>query len=164
MLQIRLNVSKSGATPAKIIAKQSNFPDWVQEKFAAYMAKELRNQFKDAITKQRFKSTWPPLSIPYRDWKGDHNLSLNIWEATGYLKKSIVYRKRNGYYLVGIDPYKKYKDGPKVLYVAQCIEYGTSRMPARPLFRPIFNQVRKNIRRYWVKFLREENIDPEEFE
>lgn len=163
MLQIRLNVSQGNRTvPAKIISK--DYPEWVQEKFAAYVAGIMRDQFKEAIDKQRFKSTWPPLSEPYMDWKGKHNLSLNIWEATGYLKKSIVYRKRNGYYLVGIDPYKRYKNGPKVLFVAKCIEYGTSRMPARPLFRPIFNQIRKHMGRYWRKFLAEENINPEEFE
>lgn len=162
MLQIKLNINDGKTVPAKVIGKK--YPEWLQEEFAAFMAKEIRDQFREAIEKQRFKSTWPALSIPYLTWKKKNHLSLKIWEATGYLRKSIVYRKRNGYYLVGIDPYKKYKDGPSVLFVAKCIEYGTSRMPARPLFRPIFNQIRKHTGRYWKKFLKEKDIDLDSLE
>lgn len=157
MLQIRLNVGDLTTTPGKELSK--NCPEWMQEEFAGYVVKVMRDQFKAAIVKQRFQSSWPPLSVRYLDWKKEHNLSLKIWEATGLLKKSIVYRKRNGYYLVGIDPYKKHNNGVPILYIAHCLEYGTSRIPARPLFRPIFNQMRKNMGRYWKDFIKKNHYE-----
>lgn len=131
-----------------------NCPDYVQEEFAKYIAKVMRDEIKKAITKQRFKTKWPPLSARYLDYKKEHHLSMNIWEATGLLKKSIVYRKRNGYYYVGVDPYKRYKNGPKVELVAHVLEYGNDRTPARPLFRPIFKDISKHMGRHWKTFLR----------
>lgn len=157
MLYLRINVTDEKTTPAQLISK--DLPSWVQEEFAKYIAQVLRNEYKKAIDKQRYRYRWKPLSFRYMYYKETYNLSLKIWEATGLLKNSIVYRKRNGYYMVGIDPYKKYKNGVRVLDVAKCMEYGTSRMPARPLFRPLFEYIRKNIRRYWDKFLKENHYD-----
>lgn len=154
MLSIKLDVSGDKFTPGKRLSE--GYPDEYEEEFARYMAKVIRNEFKRTIDNQRYSYKWAPLSVPYLRYKKRHNLSLKTWEATGILHKSIVFRKRNGYYLVGIDPYKRYKNGAKVLDIAKVLEYGSNNCPARPLFRPIFTYVRKNIGRYWKKFLREE--------
>ena len=159
MLSITLNVNDKRTYPGIRIAEEyEEVGEDLQEEFAKYMAKVLRNEFKKAIDKQRYRRKWPPLSITYLRYKEKHHLSLKMWKATGLLQKSIVYRKRNGYYLVGIDPYKRYRNGPKVLEIAKCLEYGTTRMPARPLFRPIFEYTRKHIRTYWNKFLKSKHI------
>lgn len=124
------------------------------DQFVAYMALELKKEFKQAIEHQKYKHKWKPLSIRYKDYKKTHNLSMKIWKATGLLLRSIGYKKYNGYYLIGIDPFKKYKNGIRVLDIAKYIEYGTRRMPARPLFRPILFEMRKNLHKRWLYFLR----------
>lgn len=154
MMYIELNIDNSKVYPAKRLGK--DYPEEYVEDFAKYLVKVIKSELKKAIDNQRYSYKWAPLSVPYVRYKKTHNLSLKTWEATGLLHDSIIYRKRNGYYIVGIDPNKRYKNGAKVIDIAKCLEYGTSKMPPRPLFRPIFTYIRKNIRRYWKKFLREE--------
>lgn len=155
MLYIYLNITKNGKFElGKYITRK--YPKNFADDFVKYMAKELRRQYKDAIKKQRFINRWKPLSVSYKTYKQEHHLSLNIWEATGLLLKSISYRRMSRGYIVGINPRVRYKNGLKVLDIARMMEYGTRKMPARPLFTPILNQVRKNISRYWKKFLKEE--------
>lgn len=154
MLYIKLNIDDSTVYPGKRLGK--DYPPEYLDDFCKYLVKIMKSEFKKAIDNQRYSYRWKPLSVNYIRYKKMHNLSLKTWEATGLLYDSIVYRKRNGYYMVGIDTRKRYKNGAKVLDIAKCLEYGTSTIPARPLFRPIFTYMRKNMSRYWKKFLREE--------
>jgi hypothetical protein len=155
MMYIEINVTDEKFIPGKKLSE--NYPSEYGEEFARYMARVLKKEYKKAIDKQRYSYKWKPLSVPYMKYKKAHNLSLKTWEATGLLYKSIVYRKRNGKYYVGIDPYKRYPNGgPKVIDIAKIMEYGSRKNPARPLFRPLFSYIRKNIGRYWKKFLKDE--------
>lgn len=134
----------------------------IHREFAKYLAEIIRKEFSDAIDDQRFKNYWPPLSLFYLRYKRVHHLSMKTWKATGLLQKSIVAKRRAISYYVGIDPNKRYHNGAKVIDIAACMEYGTSRMPARPLFRPIFEDIRKHVRDYWEDFLELNNISHEE--
>lgn len=98
----------------------------------------------------------------YLRYKRVHHLSMKSWKATGLLQKSIVAKRRAISYYVGVDPNKRYRNGAKVIDIATCMEYGTSRMPARPLFRPIFEDIRKHVKDYWEDFLELNNISHEE--
>lgn len=136
----------------------------VQQAFAEYVAGIIRDECATAIEDERFRNKWPPLSVTYVRYKQRHRLSMKMWKATGLLEQSIVARKRLGYWYVGVDPSKRYRNGMKVIDIARCMEYGTSRMPARPLFRPIFEDIRKNLGSYWDDFLESEGIDRAELE
>lgn len=130
------------------------------------MAVTLAKEFERAIDTQRYKGTkWAPLSISYLTYKQRKNLSLNIWEATGYLKNSItVFKKFTNFIAVGFQQKQYYPNsGAQVNMVARYVEYGTNRntvngkktMPARPLFRPIASYVSKHISRYYKTYLKE---------
>lgn len=134
----------------------------IHQEFASYLAEIIRKEFSDAIDDQRFKRYWPPLNLAYLKYKRIHHLSMKTWKATGLLQKSIVAKRRAFSYYVGIDPNKRYNNGAKVIDIARCLEYGTSRMPARPLFRPIFEDIRKHVKDYWNDFLELNEIDQEE--
>lgn len=175
MLHIELNVGKRRFSRSeyridrldKMGRRKRGFTgkpwNWdIHQEFAKYLADLMRDEFVAAIEDQRFANKWPPLSFNYLRYKRIHRLSLKTWEATGVLKDSIVSKKRLGYYYVGIDPNRRYRNGARVLDIASYLEYGTSRMPARPLFRPIFEDIRKNLDNYWMDFLELEDIDPEE--
>ena len=134
--------------------------------FLIFMAVTLAKEFERAIDTQRYKGTkWAPLSISYLTYKQRKNLSLNIWEATGYLKNSItVFKKFNNFIAVGCQQKQYYPNsGAQVNMVARYVEYGTNRntvngkktMPARPLFRPIASYVSKHISRYYKAYLKE---------
>ena len=134
----------------------------IHREFAKYLAEIIRTEFSNAIDDQRFKRWWPPLNMNYLRYKRVHHLSMKTWKATGLLQKSIVAKRRAISYYVGVDPNKRYRNGAKVIDIAACMEYGTSRMPARPLFRPIFEDIRKNVKNYWEDFLELNNISHDE--
>ena len=134
--------------------------------FLIFMAVTLAKEFERAIDTQRYKGTkWAPLSVSYLTYKQRKNLSLNIWEATGFLKNSItIFKKFNNFIAVGFQQKQYYPNsGVQVNMVARYVEYGTNRntvngkktMPARPLFRPIASYVSKHISRYYKDYLKE---------
>lgn len=130
--------------------------------FSIYMADMLASTFYDAIDTQRYANTkhWPPLSISYVTWKGRHNLSLNIWEATGCLKNNIKVFKKGNYIAVGFKQSDKYpKTQAQVNTIARYMEYGTNKrvgaMPPRPLFRPITIYMRKHVSDYYKRYQKE---------
>lgn len=149
--------------PASRLAKTTSSGDVDLESyldsFAKYMANIVKEEIVKAINSQRYASKWAPLSIPYVKGKKKKNLSPKVWEATSLLKDSIkAYRYRNSW-VVGIPKDRRYPGTRvRVYQVAKFMEYGTTRMPPRPLFRPIYRYLQKNIRRYWEKFLREEGV------
>lgn len=123
--------------------------------FSRFVAKEIARLVVQAIDDQRYKSKWKPLSEKYLEWKKRNGRSPKIWESTGMLKLSIDYDNVTDEIFVGIDPYLRYPSGEQVLQVAQWLEYGTYKIPERPIFRPILQYVRGNIKFFYNKFLRE---------
>jgi hypothetical protein len=158
--KLKVNVTTEQWEPAKRIARSYNDPEQLLEDFARYLAGRLSDDLKRSIRSQRYSRKWPPLSLSYTMYKDRKNLSDNTWEATGTLRKSITYWKQGGYWFVGIHPNKRYKGTPiSVSQVARYLEYGTSKMPPRPLFRPLTSYYRKNIRRFWNDFMEERGAD-----
>lgn len=136
------------------IAKELTHQEYLQ--FMQYMAEKLRDEIVRAIDSQRYKHDvrkWPPLNIHYLRYKQRHKLSLNIWEATGHLKRSVKIFMRGTYIVVGFKRDEVYPNTTvKVNKVAKYVEYGGVRLPPRPLFRAITEYIRKNIRDYYKKF------------
>lgn len=123
--------------------------------FSRFIANQIATLLVKAIDDQRYKSKWKPLSESYQEWKKVKGLSPKIWEATGLLKMSIDYDDVDDIIYVGIDPLLHYDNGQNILQVARWLEYGTKNIPERPLFRPILQYVRGNIKFFYNKFLRE---------
>lgn len=126
----------------------------IVNKFTEYLADKMKDLLVKRIKTQYSYLRWKPLSAGYQKYKEKVGLSPNIWEATQELVNSITYYKHDTYYIVGIPPNKKYPNSKvKVLFVAECMEFGTKYMPARPLFGPTLRFMRRNIRKYWELFL-----------
>jgi hypothetical protein len=136
----------------------------IQEEFAYWLAEEMKRYLRDVVKKQRYKSHWKPLSPDYLKYKQLHGLSTNIWEASGFLIDHITVRKYRDHYIVGISRNLKYDVGGVSVYkVAVWMEHGTEKMPARPLFGPMYLYFRKNINFMFKKFIKEQgysNIVP----
>jgi len=124
----------------------------VYEDFVKFLVFMVREQVKDIITHQRFKKRWKPLSPAYLRWKVLKGYDTRTWIRTGKLLKAIKawYNPSRKLWIIGVSPYTVYDDtGLAVLDVARWMEHGTSRMPARPVFGPVFSNIEKNIGDFW---------------
>ena len=94
---------------------------------------------------QRIKqgdSSWAPLSSEWAEKKGHDN----PWYYTGRLENAIEYEIDDDGVSIGILSDEEYIDtGSTVAIVAASLEYGTSDIPMRPLFRPVFEEQIKDI-------------------
>jgi len=133
----------------------SRVPDKLQQEFASWLADTMAEMLVDYINLQHYLGRWTPLSPAYKEWKESVGLSTDIWIATGTLRDSIRSKKISGGYSVGPDPHAEYENGVSVLDVARWMEFGTSRMPARPLFGPVTDNIRKHSRAFLKRFLAE---------
>ena len=127
--------------------------------FQIYMAAQICDEFVNAIKNQRYtrgNHPWKPLTIKYYTWKKKHNLSLNIWEATGTLKNEIKVFKKGNFIAVGFSQHDYYPHTMlQINKLARWLEFGGRKLPARPLFRPIVIYMRKNVSRYFKKYQKE---------
>ena len=127
--------------------------------FQRYISEEFVKLYISSIDKQRFRMKWRPLTPGYLIYKKIHGLSLNIWEATGQLKKSLYVRNVGSRYCIGFDKRVNHKYRRIRLYrLAHILEYGTMTRPPRPLFRYIYMYMNKHISMYFNRFIKEHNI------
>lgn len=107
--------------------------------FEEELAKDFIKQVKLAIETQKFNFT--PLSPKYLAYKRKRGLSLNIWEATSQLKNSLDYFIEGDTITIGWDKNLVHKGSSlKVYQVAILLEYGTMKIPPRPLFRNVLKE------------------------
>lgn len=127
------------------------------------IASELAQEARDAVYKQRFKQV--PLTPRYLARKIRKGLDPRIWIATKKLVKSIGWVKteygarigvRRGYRL---DTYTR-KDGSVVTRKLEYwklllwLEYGTKKMPPRPVFRRLIRAWRDQRKKYGLRIKR----------
>ena len=140
--------------------------------FMDWLCREFVNRFRMAIQSQqwgmgrRFENVYLPLSDPYMRWKRRHNLKLGFWECTGQIAAGIraiqVGRRQ---WKIGWDKRRTYRNpvtglstGVRIWAIVLWLEYGTRKMPARPLIQPLLRNMRKEVTRLYVQYLRAENI------
>lgn len=102
----------------------------------------LERAFKERI--KEGDASWAPLSAKWADKKG-HGKQ---WYHTTRLENAIEYAIGKDSVHVGILKHEQYPEsGSTVAVVAASLEYGapTRNIPARPLFRPVFDEQVKNI-------------------
>lgn len=121
--------------------------------FEDYMAKEFIRLIRLSIKKQRYLSKWPPLSSSYLREKIAKGYSANIWEATGELAKTLSYNPRSR--KIGWDNRRVHKGGTKSIVIARSVEFGTMKIPPRPLYRMVYYYMRKNVTYFFNKFVEE---------
>lgn len=162
-LRINMNIEDNDWTPGLPLINDPQYglndlskyeKDKILNKFCQYLARKMRALLKYRINTQYNCLKWAPLSTGYEEYKRAVGLSPNIWKATGFLVDSIKVYKKGGCYVIGINPNLKYpKSNVSVLFVAECMEFGTRYMPARPLFAPTIRFMRRHVRKYWEAFL-----------
>lgn len=148
--------------PASRMSRGNPEQEALVGKFARKIAVIYANEIINAIDSQRYASKWEPLSPEYLQWKKDNGLSDKIWEATSLAKDSIGVWRSNDKYVVGIKRDVKYPGSNIPAYkVIRMLEFGTSKMPARPLFMPVKKLISGRMRNYWNEFIEEELGDEE---
>lgn len=138
------------------------FDDYYSD-FLEWMANVYKEEIVKAIDNQRYKRNWPDLSLEYYRYKERNNLSLKMWEATGFLKDNIEVMRKRKYVKVGFPFFVLYKNrdvSPEL--IARVLEYGQQRyheegkgIPPRPLWRPLYRYMGKHVRRFWESYARE---------
>lgn len=111
---------------------------------------------KEHIEKQDLN--WTPLSQHTIELK---NGDETIYVETGFLRDNLKVRKvkspKNGLtYFIGADAWTTHKpSGLKFSDLMIYLEYGTSRIPPRPLIRPTMFELESVIRKHWEKCLKD---------
>lgn len=144
----------------KVIGK--DIPKSVLLEFQLWIAGIYVQFIKDSIDEQRYRAKWQNLTPGYLAYKRKHGLSTKIWIATGQLRDSLKVLKRKGSsdLVIGFNKNSRHKGGskPKLLSLSQWLEYGTLRMPPRPLFRLAFIYISKNAGRFYKLFMRNRGV------
>jgi hypothetical protein len=86
-------------------------------------------------------SSWPPLSDAWAEFKGHDN----PWYYTGTLENAIKYVREGTTIYAGIIDAGSYRNGENIATVAHKLEFGTSDIPARPLFSLVEEESEKDI-------------------
>jgi hypothetical protein len=118
------------------------------------LALEARRRIRKHIKKQDLD--WASVKPEYQEQKTKEGYGNLIWKRTGYLYKKIKIIRKNGVngflgYDVGFEEDDIYPNtNIPVGLVAKVLEYGSPsrNIPARPLFRVVREEIRKDIKQY----------------
>ena len=100
---------------------------------------------------------WVPLSEHTVELKGG---STTVYVETGFLRDNLKVRKvrapANGVtFFIGADAWTTTLSGEKFSDLMIWLEYGTDKMPARPLIRPSWEEVMPIIQQHWKELLQD---------
>lgn len=100
---------------------------------------------------------WTPLSQRTIQLKGGDS---TIYVETGYLRGNLEVRRvksvANGLTLfIGASAWKRHSSGEKFSDIMIWLEYGTDRIPPRPLIRPTWDEVEPIIKDNWQSLLQD---------
>ena len=144
----------------EIIAEERGIvPDRVIYLFALYLSRLLRLRIQESVKHQKLgnkpmKQIYKPLSPAYKKTKkwGTKN---KFWVNTGWLIENIhVWRQGHDIWVGYGNKVRHPETKAKAQNIIIWLEKGTKNIPARPLFTPNFVYVRKNIGRFFKKFVK----------
>lgn len=99
---------------------------------------------------------WTPLSPKTVALKGG---DTTIYVETGTLRNGLTVRKikssNSVTIFVGASPWKRHKKGMPLSQLMIWLEYGTDKMPARPLIEPTSKEVEGLLKQSWDTFLKD---------
>ena len=95
--------------------------------------------------------SWTPLSERTIQLKGG---DTTIMVETGELLEGLVCRRvkssvKGSTIFVGASPWKTHSGGMKMSEIMVWLEYGTDKIPPRPLVRPTFEEVKDLLEKHW---------------
>lgn len=100
---------------------------------------------------------WIPLSKRTIELKGGDD---TIYVDTGELKDGLTVRRvksvaRGSTIFIGASPWKRHKGGMKMSDLMIWLEYGTDKIPPRPLVQPTLEEVEGIIKSDWKELMKE---------
>lgn len=100
---------------------------------------------------------WTPLSEHTVELKGG---DTTILIETGQLVNGLTVRRiksavSGSTIFVGASPWKSHEGGMKMSELMIWLEYGTDKMPARPLIRPTIEEVRDLLQKSWAELFKD---------
>lgn len=120
--------------------------------FEEYIAQRYVDLVKERVETQKYSAKWAPLSRRYLQEKREKGWSLKTWEATGQLMRELKVKSKR---VIGFDNRKVHKEsGERLLSIARKNEYGSFKVPSRPLFRLVYWYMSKNIRYFYESYVR----------
>lgn len=132
----------------------TELPDQIYEfmlGFLEFMTQEIIQRIHKVVKDQIYR--WDPLTDPYKKWKKKWNQDPRIWLASEQTLNSVTYwwSPLQDAWVIGVHPrtlhraYKRTggvdyskKTRTRIMDIIKWMELGTQKMPARPLFTPVF--------------------------
>lgn len=101
--------------------------------------------------------SWTPLAERTIELKGGDD---TIYVETGALKNGLTVRRikssaRGSTIFIGASPWKRHEGGMKMSDLMIWLEYGTDKIPPRPLVRPTIEEVEDIIKSHWKELMQE---------
>lgn len=101
--------------------------------------------------------SWTPLAERTVELKGGDD---TIYVETGALKNGLTVRRikstaRGSTIFIGASPWKRHEGGMKMSDLMIWLEYGTDKIPPRPLVRPTIEEVEDIIKSHWKELMQE---------
>lgn len=101
--------------------------------------------------------SWTPLSERTVELKGG---DTTIYVETGQLRDGLTVRRikssvKGSTIFIGASPWKRHKGGMKMSDLMIWLEYGTDKIPPRPLVEPTIEEVRDLLKEHWKELMKE---------
>lgn len=101
--------------------------------------------------------SWTPLAERTIELKGG---DTTIYVETGALKNGLTVRRvkssvRGSTIFIGASPWKRHDGGMKMSELMIWLEYGTDKIPPRPLVQPTFEEVEYLLKEHWKDLMKE---------
>lgn len=101
--------------------------------------------------------SWTPLAERTVELKGGDD---TIYVETGALKNGLTVRRikstaKGSTIFIGASPWKRHEGGMKMSDLMIWLEYGTDKIPPRPLVRPTIEEVEDIIKSHWKELFEE---------
>lgn len=100
---------------------------------------------------------WTPLAERTIELKGGDE---TIYIETGELYKGLTVRRiksstKGSTIYIGASPWKRHKGGMSMSDLMIWLEYGTDKIPPRPVIRPTYEEVQSILKKHWADLMKE---------
>lgn len=100
---------------------------------------------------------WTPLAKRTIELKGGDD---TIYVDTGQLRGGLVVRRiksttKGSTLFIGASPWKRHEGGMKMSDLMIWLEYGTDKIPPRPLVQPTIEEVEELLKKHWKDLMKE---------